>query len=201
MARYIDKETKKKWEHRDTNTVTARKITPLIFLSRIIILKYCLSVPGCRETFSSRSWAMLQVCPVISMDVFSTLFNQLLSHLDHKTIAETTIWAISRNEFVSVKEQLISMNYPNFSNNTKLNLVVDEAQILGDQGDGFYVSSSSDSEPRPVLSPILHGFRDPAERSELTEQALVSAHFTGPYAGMFDNSSIVVYQLIPLYGV
>ncbi|KAF9426946.1 hypothetical protein BGZ76_002532 [Entomortierella beljakovae] len=101
-------------------------------------------------------------------DVFSTLFNQLLSHLDHKTIPETTIWAVVRNDFVSLKDHLISLNYPNFSNSTKLKLVVDEAQILGDQGDGLYASSSSDSESRPVLSPILHGFRDPAERSELT---------------------------------
>ncbi|KAF9084746.1 hypothetical protein BGX27_003717, partial [Mortierella sp. AM989] len=101
-------------------------------------------------------------------DVFSTLFNQLLSRLDHKAIAETTIWAVVRNEFVSLKEQLIGLKYPNFSTNTKLKLVVDEAQILGDQGDGLFMSSSSDSEPRPVLSPILHGFRDPAERSELT---------------------------------
>ncbi|KAF9408943.1 hypothetical protein BGZ76_005771, partial [Entomortierella beljakovae] len=88
MAQYIDKETSKKQDPKD-NTVTARKITLLLFLSRILILKYCLLIP-------------------------------------------------------------------------------DEAQILGDQGDGLFVSSSSDSQPRPALSPILHGFRDPGERSELT---------------------------------
>ncbi|KAF9141680.1 hypothetical protein BGX20_007368, partial [Mortierella sp. AD010] len=34
--------------------------------------------------------------------------------------------------------------------------------------DGLFVSSSSTSDPRPCLSPVLHGFRDPAERAELT---------------------------------
>jgi hypothetical protein len=45
---------------------------------------------------------------------------------------------------------------------------VDEAQILGDQGEGFYSSTSSIPDLRPILSPILHGFRDPTERAELT---------------------------------
>jgi hypothetical protein len=121
LARYIDKEISSKQDLKK-NTATARKVTLLLFLSRLLILRFCLSVSGCRDTFSSKSWALLQVCPVMFTDVFSTLFNHLLSHLDPKIISETTIWAVVRNNFVSIKEQLINMNYPNFSTNTKLKL-------------------------------------------------------------------------------
>lgn len=35
-----------------TNTVFAKRMTLLLFLSRLMVLGYCLKVPGCRQTFS-----------------------------------------------------------------------------------------------------------------------------------------------------
>ncbi|KAF9178442.1 hypothetical protein BGZ50_007704 [Haplosporangium sp. Z 11] len=43
------------------NTVFAKSMTLLLFLSRFMVLDYCLKVPGCRQTFSSARWALLQV--------------------------------------------------------------------------------------------------------------------------------------------
>ncbi|KAF9090917.1 hypothetical protein BGX27_002117 [Mortierella sp. AM989] len=55
---------------RQANNAYARKITLLLFLSRLLIFKYCLGVPGCAETFTSARWTLLQVCPHV-------LFNDL----------------------------------------------------------------------------------------------------------------------------
>ncbi|KAF9383204.1 hypothetical protein BGX21_001624 [Mortierella sp. AD011] len=93
------------------------------------------------------------------MDVFSELFQQLFAKLHTHTIFELRLWAIIRKEVTSVRDRLVSLNYPNFSSQTKLRLVVDEAQILGDRCNGLFESSFTDAELRPMLSPILHGFR------------------------------------------
>ncbi|KAF9105154.1 hypothetical protein BGX27_009785 [Mortierella sp. AM989] len=102
------------------------------------------------------------------MDVFSELFQQLFAQLHAHTIFELRLWAIVRKEVVSVRDRLVSLNYPNFSRQTKLRLVVDEAQILGDRCNALFESSSAESELRPMLSPILHGFRTAGDRRDLT---------------------------------
>ncbi|KAG0246148.1 hypothetical protein BG011_002527, partial [Mortierella polycephala] len=57
---------------------------------------------------------------------------------------------------------------PKFEDDTRLLVVHDEAQFLGDEFNGSFQSmSSSDESPRPLLSPILHGLRD-IGRDQLT---------------------------------
>ncbi|KAF9153552.1 hypothetical protein BGX20_004877, partial [Mortierella sp. AD010] len=101
-------------------------------------------------------------------DVFSALFRELFVRLNTLTIFELRLWTVVREEFQLVRDHLAALGYPNFSSESKLRLVVDEAQILGDRGSNLFESSSTESELRPMLSPILHGFRTPGDRGELT---------------------------------
>ncbi|KAF9993836.1 hypothetical protein BGZ79_001448, partial [Entomortierella chlamydospora] len=167
LAEFINKKTSEK-QHPKENTIFAKNMTLLLFLSRILILNFCLSVPDCQETFSSASWAILQVCPTMFRDVFSALFKELFVRLNTLTIFELHLWTIVREEFMLVRERLAALGYPNFLSGSKLRLVVDEAQILGDRGINLFESSSTESELRPCLSPVLHGFRTPGDREELT---------------------------------
>ncbi|KAG0012920.1 hypothetical protein BGZ80_011418 [Entomortierella chlamydospora] len=149
LAEFIDKKTSEDKRPKD-NTIFAKNMTVLLFLSRILILNYCLSIPDCRQTFSSASWAILQVCPTMFEDVFSTLFKELFTRLHAHTIFELQLWAVVRDEFMSLRDRLATLGYPNFSSGSKLRLVVDEAQILGDRGGNLFASSSTQSELRPM---------------------------------------------------
>ncbi|KAF9280639.1 hypothetical protein BGZ74_002557, partial [Mortierella antarctica] len=132
------------------NTAFARNMTLVLFLSRLLVLKYCLQVPDCRQTFSSASWAVLQVCPHMFKDVFSELFSILYDRLEGLAIFESALRPIVRDEFLSVRESLAAHGYPNFSTETKLRLVVDEAQILSDKGSTIFQSSFLEADPRPI---------------------------------------------------
>ncbi|KAG0361006.1 hypothetical protein BGZ54_009275 [Gamsiella multidivaricata] len=143
------------------NTVFARKMTLLLFLSRLLIFNYCLQVPGCRQTFTSASWAILQVCaPILQepQDVFSVLSKELFDLLQVRSIDEEALETVVQREFQSVRDRLAAHGYPNFSTATMLRLVLDKAQILGDWGPTLFQSLFQGSEKRP-MSPMLDGFR------------------------------------------
>ena len=142
------------------NNAFARKITLLLFLSRLLIFKYCLGVTGCAETFTSARWTLLQVCPhVLFDDLFSELFRKLRRLVDHR---ERTLSDYVSDVFEDTRGLLVERGcLPKIKNDTRLLVINDEAQILGDQFNGSFQSmSSSDESPRPLLSPILHAFRD-----------------------------------------
>ncbi|KAF9119193.1 hypothetical protein BGX30_004020 [Mortierella sp. GBA39] len=127
-----------------------------------IIVQRPPQVPDCRQTFSSASWAVLQVCPYMFQDVFSELFSILYDRLKGLKISELALMPIIQNEFLSVQETLATHAYPNFLSGTKLRLVVDEAQILSDKSGDLFLSSYLDNNLQPMLSPILKGFRKAA---------------------------------------
>ncbi|KAF9404159.1 hypothetical protein BGZ76_007088, partial [Entomortierella beljakovae] len=141
-------------------------MTYLLFLARILILNHCLSVPNCQKTFSSARWAILQVCPYLFRDVFQDLFQELSENLRSRTISGLELRDIVRKEFLSVRGRLVDLNFPNFTKQSKLRLVIDEAQILGDDWKLF--ESSAISKRRPILSPVIHGIRDTGRPAELT---------------------------------
>ncbi|KAG0280984.1 hypothetical protein BGZ96_001335 [Linnemannia gamsii] len=58
--------------------------------------------------------------------------------------------SIVRDELLSVRDSLAAHAYPNFSSETSLRLVVDEAQILSDKGSELYQSSFMGADPRPI---------------------------------------------------
>ncbi|KAF9546604.1 hypothetical protein EC957_009527 [Mortierella hygrophila] len=66
------------------------------------------------------------------------------------------------NVYEETKGRLVERGcLPKIKDDTKLLVINDEAQFLGDQFNGSFQSmSSSDKSPRPLLSPILHAFRD-----------------------------------------
>ncbi|KAF9416107.1 hypothetical protein BGZ76_004708 [Entomortierella beljakovae] len=78
------------------------------------------------------------------------------------------ISTVTRKELLAVKEKLISLEYPNVDNNSKLRLVIDEAQVLGDKGVDKFESFYAAGEPWSMLSSILHGFRNPGGSNDIT---------------------------------
>ncbi|KAG0196176.1 hypothetical protein BGX33_001959, partial [Mortierella sp. NVP41] len=145
---------------REANNAYARKTTLLLFLSRLLVFKYCLNVPSSSETFTSARWTLLQVCPhvLFDQDIFNILFLQLLNLRHHPT---GHLLALIRNVYEEAKDCLIKHGcLPKIKGDTRLLVVHDEAQYLGDQFLDSFKSLSSDESPRPLLSPILHAFRD-----------------------------------------
>ncbi|KAF8943395.1 hypothetical protein BGZ47_005469 [Haplosporangium gracile] len=144
---------------REANNGCARKTTLLLFLSRLLIFKYCLNASGSNDTFTSARWALLQVCPhVLYEDIFNTLFVDLLN-LQH--YGEVPLSLLIRNMFKDVKDLLFVRGcLPKIEERTRLLVVHDEAQVLGDEFEGYFQSSTSRDSRRPLLSPILHAFRD-----------------------------------------
>ncbi|KAG9319369.1 hypothetical protein KVV02_000942 [Mortierella alpina] len=146
---------------RQLNNAFARKITLLLFLSRLLIFKYCLGVPDCTETFTSARWTLLQVCPhvLFKEDIFYQLFDKMLK-LRHQR--ELDLSDLVRNVYEETKGRLVERGcLPKIKDDTRLLIINNEAQFLGDQFIGSFQSmSSSDESPRPLLSPILHAFRD-----------------------------------------
>ncbi|KAF9118081.1 hypothetical protein BGW39_001492 [Mortierella sp. 14UC] len=148
LADFVDDKTSENTV--SANTLFAKNMTLLLFLSRLLILNYCLRVPGCRQTFSSARWALLQVCPNMFKDVFLGLFRKLYDQMKERTILGSVLASIVRDEFVSVRETLAAHDYPNFSSESKLRLVVDEAQILSDKSPTSLESSSTQRNLRPM---------------------------------------------------
>ncbi|KAG0249257.1 hypothetical protein BG011_009458 [Mortierella polycephala] len=141
-------------DDRYINNSVARKVTFLLFASRLLILEYCLNVPDCSETFTNARWTLLQVCPhVLFEDIFNLLFTALLELQQH---CEAHLMYFVRKLFNETKTRLVQHGgMPKVKSDTKLPVFLDEAQVFGDAFDGSFVSVSSD---RPLLSPILQGF-------------------------------------------
>ncbi|KAF9536413.1 hypothetical protein EC957_011043 [Mortierella hygrophila] len=90
------------------------------------------------------------VCPNMFKDVFLGLFRKLYDQMKERRILGSVLAFIVRDEFVSLR------------------LVVDDTQILSDKSPTSFESSSPQSNLRPMLSPVLHGFRTTGDRGELT---------------------------------
>ena len=91
--------------------------------------------------------------------VFQGHIQQLLNLRHHR---EIDLSDLVRNRFEDMKLYIIIHGgLPKIKEDTRLLVVHDEAQFLGDEFNGDFQSmSSSDESPRPLLSPILHAFRD-----------------------------------------
>ncbi|KAF9096993.1 hypothetical protein BGX23_010036 [Mortierella sp. AD031] len=145
------------------NNAFARKTTLLLFLSRLLIFKFCVNVPGSSATFTSARWILLQVCPhVLFKDIFNALFLKLLNLRHHR---ELDLSDFVRNVYEDAKERLVKRGcLPKIRDDTRLLVINDEAQFLGDQFNGSFKSASDwENSSRPLLSPILHAFRHVGE--------------------------------------
>ncbi|KAF9964749.1 hypothetical protein BGZ73_001731, partial [Actinomortierella ambigua] len=153
-------------DDREANNRRARTITYMIFLSRLKILQYCLAAPDAGQTFTSARWAILQTCPhVFNNDIFDQLFMKFLPlGSQYQTVSkEEELMEAVREEFHATRQLLVRHGVqgglPAFNMKDMLFVVHDEAQILGDTMDGRFLSMFSMTTSRPLLSPVLHGFR------------------------------------------
>ncbi|KAF9176422.1 hypothetical protein BGZ51_000675, partial [Haplosporangium sp. Z 767] len=145
------------------NNAFARKTTLLLLLSRLLIFKYSVRIPGSNKTFTSARWTFLQMCPhVLFKDIFNTLFLKLLDLQHH---GENPLSLLIRNVYGNAKERLVERgNMPKIKDDTRLLVIDDEAQFLGDQfKDSFKSASDWEDCSRPLLFPILHAFRHVGE--------------------------------------
>jgi len=142
----------------EVNNLIARKVTLLLFLSRPLVFKYCLRVPGSNETFNSARWTLLQV---FSSTTCSTLYSSNSSIFDI-TMCLTfsplpaTCTRTQRIALLSVGVYLKSKITPDSSSSTMRHSFSATSSIA---------ASNRCLLPRvslhaPLLSPILHAFRD-----------------------------------------
>lgn len=73
---------------RQANNAYAKKTKPLLFLSRLLIFKYCFSVPNSRNTFTCARWTLLQMRPhvLFDQDILSIIFLQLRKLRHHTSV-------------------------------------------------------------------------------------------------------------------
>ncbi|KAG0012100.1 hypothetical protein BGZ82_002729 [Podila clonocystis] len=93
----------------------------------------------------------------------TTLLSTVQEYLyDHD---EPRVSKLVRDVYEEAKGSLLKSGcLPTIKDDTRLLVVHDEAQLLGDALSGSFQSmSSSDESPRPLLSPILHAFRNIGE--------------------------------------
>ncbi|OAQ35724.1 hypothetical protein K457DRAFT_27398 [Linnemannia elongata AG-77] len=126
-------------QDREANNRQARTMSFL--LSRLKMLQYCLMVS-----------AFLPLLPL-----YPTSFT------------ETDLETATQEEFLTTKYLLVQYGrqggLPSFKDRDKLFVAYDEAQILGEMEYGRFESLSQGKPDRPLLSPILWGFRNIAEDS------------------------------------
>ncbi|KAF8924462.1 hypothetical protein BGZ47_004000, partial [Haplosporangium gracile] len=88
--------------------------------------------------------------------------------MKERSFSVSVMESIVRDELLSVRDSLAVHKCTNFSRETKLRLVVDEAHILGDKSSTLFQSSFTEVDLRPMLSPILNGLRKAGDEKELT---------------------------------
>lgn len=126
----------------EANNGYARKTTLLLFLSCLLVFKYCLNASGSSESFTSARWTLLQVCPhvLFDQDIFNMLFLQLLKLRHYR---ESDLWDFVHAIYEETKGGLIKHGcLPKIKDNTRLLVVHDEAQVLGDEFDGSFQSTT-----------------------------------------------------------
>ncbi|KAF9921333.1 hypothetical protein BGZ67_000564, partial [Mortierella alpina] len=87
------------------------------------------------------------------------LFRQVLKLRHYPT---SDLLDLVRDVYEGAKDCVIRYGcLPQIKNDTRLLVVLDEAQFLGDEFNGYFQSmSTSDESSRPLLSPVLHALRD-----------------------------------------
>ncbi|KAF9089423.1 hypothetical protein BGX27_002464 [Mortierella sp. AM989] len=157
-------------ENKEINNTRVKKSIYLLFLARLHILQYLLNVTDSNRTFTCARWTLLQACPPVfnaAFDIFNILFRRFLI-LQWDTASIDTLSRVVRQEFSTTRDLIRHRTFSDFEKTTALFAVLDEAQILGDQLDGRFISETDEKLSRSLLSPVLYGLRNVAAESELT---------------------------------
>ncbi|OAQ23964.1 hypothetical protein K457DRAFT_1836886 [Linnemannia elongata AG-77] len=168
---------RKRYQNRDVASNTHVHILALaLVLSRTMILQRCLDVAE-REgtTFTCKHWMLLQVGfrTMDVLDLFDMLFTSIADVIHRHSMDITFMRTLVREGFSGLRQRLLNLtsNMPFQHSRHKILLVIDEAQNLGKEEFGTFLSQQipSDAErqagaaslakyKRPILSPLVHGF-------------------------------------------
>ena len=167
---------RKRYQNRDLGSNTHVHILALaLVLSRVVILQRCLDIAERERTiFTCKHWMLLQFGfrTMGVKDLFAMLFTSIANEIHLHSIDITTMSAFAREQFSSLRQRLpnLTFNTPSQCFDYKILLVIDEAQNLGKEEFGTFLSQQIPSEAerragaaslegylRPILSPLVHG--------------------------------------------
>jgi len=130
-----------------------------LVLARIIILDHCLNVAE-REgvSFTCRHWMLLQVGfrTMGVLDLFANLFTSIAKVIHLHSINIDIMSTTVQRRLSDLRQRLVGQRV-----GYKILLVVDEAQNLGKEDVGTFVSQQmtlDNDNKGPILSPLVHGF-------------------------------------------
>jgi hypothetical protein len=87
------------------------------------------------------------MCPCVFNDIFDTFLQHLFDRLNENQYSESSLTTGTRKELLTMREILITLQYPNFDNNSRLRLAVDEVQVSGRKGVDKFESFYAAGEP------------------------------------------------------
>ncbi|KAG0378573.1 hypothetical protein BGX24_003456 [Mortierella sp. AD032] len=167
---------KKRYQHHDLESNIHVHILALaLVLTRVMILHHCLDTAE-REgtTFTCKHWMLLQVGfhTMGISDLFALLFALIAKEIHNLTIDSETMIAFVQERFSSLHQRLLNLtfNTPSQRIGHRIIVVIDEAQNLGNEGFGTFLSqqipsdaqrragaASLDNLMRPIFAPFVHG--------------------------------------------
>ncbi|RKP22701.1 hypothetical protein SYNPS1DRAFT_31673, partial [Syncephalis pseudoplumigaleata] len=143
---------------REHNRDNMRYLTCGLLYARLLILDYCLNVPGSTDTFDSRRWLLLQAATPVFNDVFAALFRRIADLFHGASTLGSRIIDITQCMFDKVQQQLHGRPTASPLRQPRFILALDEAQALSRHSKGFFTDSSG-KEARAIVAPMLHAFR------------------------------------------
>ncbi|KAF9189806.1 hypothetical protein BGZ51_009273 [Haplosporangium sp. Z 767] len=103
-----------------------------LLYARLLILEYCLSIAGSRDSFSCQRWMFLQVATPVFEDIFQALFQptfqptfQPISQYFHSHVVSSTIMNIVQERFKNV-QMLLRGRTPSSAIYSNFLVVLDE---------------------------------------------------------------------------
>ncbi|KAF9178088.1 hypothetical protein BGZ50_008089 [Haplosporangium sp. Z 11] len=115
-------------KNRIQNTDRIRYLTYSLLYARLLILEYCLSIAGSRDSFSCQRWMFLQVATPVFEDIFQALFQptfQPISQYFHSHVVSSTIMNIVQERFKNV-QMLLRGRTPSSAIYSNFLVVLDE---------------------------------------------------------------------------
>ncbi|RKP23898.1 hypothetical protein SYNPS1DRAFT_30342, partial [Syncephalis pseudoplumigaleata] len=139
------------------NTNNMRYLTCGLLYARLLILDYCLNVPGSTDTFNCQRWMLLQAATPVFIDVFKALFRKIADLFHGESTPGYHIIDIVHNMFNHVYGQLQSRSTSRLKE-FKFLLVLDEAHRLNRHPSKLFQDSSNNGG-HSVIAPLLYAFR------------------------------------------
>jgi hypothetical protein len=131
-----------------------------LLYARLLILEYCLSITGSKDTFSCKRWMLLQVATPAFKDVFQALFVPISEYM-HRHFILKSITVIVQEQFNKIRE-LLRDRHPSSVAHSKFLVIIDESQVLGRLLPTKYLDIDGKTS-RPALAPVLSAFRQLAD--------------------------------------